>query len=83
MIWTTASTMATQVVTQTTLTQETPQLGALIAEHGILGGLRRRIEGWREYPPHGAVAISTRSGRETNAEQITSTTTSDSEAHVR
>ena len=49
MIWTTASTMAT------------PQLGALIAEHGILGGLRRRIEEWREYPPHGTVAISTRS----------------------
>jgi hypothetical protein len=61
MIWTTASTMATQVVTQTTLTQETPHLGVLIAQHGVLGGLRRRIEEWREYPPHGTVAISTRS----------------------
>lgn len=61
MIWTTASTMATHVAATTTLTQETPQLGVLIAEHGILGGLRRRIEEWRDYPPHGTVAISTRS----------------------
>ena len=83
MIWTTASTMATQVVTQITLTQESPQLGALIAEHGILGGLRRRIEDWREYPPHGTVAISTRSSREVNAEQITSPTANGSGAHVR
>lgn len=69
MIWTTATGMATQVVTQTTLTQESPQLGILIAEHGLLGGLRRRIEDWREYPPHGPVAISTRTGTGMDAQQ--------------
>jgi hypothetical protein len=62
MIWTTATGMVTQLVTRTTLTQESPQLGALVAEHGLLGGLRRRIEDWREYPPHGPVTISTRTG---------------------
>ena len=70
MIWTTATNVATQVVTQSTLTREPPHLGALIAEHGLLGGLRRRIEQWREYPPHGPVAISTAPKRTTEGPQV-------------
>ncbi len=35
-----------------------PRLRALIAEHGLIRGLHRRVEAWRGYPPHGPIAIS-------------------------
>ena len=75
MIWTTASSIATQVVSQTTLVKdETPRLSALIAEHGLFGGLRRGIEGWREYPPHGPISIRTAHGTDAGISDTSSTT---------
>lgn len=61
MIWTTATGVATQVVTPVSSDRRDPRLGALISEYGLLGGLLQRLESWREYPPHGPVSISTAS----------------------
>ena len=75
MIWTTASSIATQVVSQTTLAKdETPRLGVLIAGHGVFGGLRRSIEGWREYPPHGPISIRNANGTDAGIADTSSTT---------
>jgi hypothetical protein len=74
MIWTTASSIATQVVSQTTLAKdETPPLSALIAEHGFFGGLRKGVEGWREYPPHGPISIRTAHGTDAASADPSST----------
>jgi hypothetical protein len=59
MIWTSTTAVATQSLTSVEPDPEGPQLGSLIAEHGLIRGLRRRIEDWREYPPHGPISLST------------------------
>ncbi len=58
MIWTFTNAGATQSVATTQPAAAGPQIESPIAEYGLLGGLRRRIEDWREYPPHGPIAIS-------------------------
>lgn len=62
MIWTTATGVATQVVTPVEPVTDGPRLGALIAEHGLLGGLRQVVQAWRTYPPHGPIALSNAHG---------------------
>ena len=58
MIWTSTTGVATQSLVPAEPDPEGPQLGSLIAEHGLIRGLRRRIEDWREYPPHGPISLS-------------------------
>ena len=59
MIWTsTTAVVTTQVVPPIRLISQRPDLGSLIAELGLLRGVLRHIEDWREYPPHGPLAIS-------------------------
>lgn len=58
MIWTSTTGVATQSLVPAEADHDGPQLGSLIAEHGLFRGIRRRIEDRREYPPHGPIALS-------------------------
>ena len=73
MIWTsTTAVVTTQVVPSIRLISQRPHLGTLVAELGLLRGVLRRIEDWREYPPHGPVAISTATHRTVEASPVDS-----------
>lgn len=58
MIWTSTTAIATQSLAPAETDRDAVQLGSLISEHGLFRGIRRRIEDWREYPPHGPIALS-------------------------
>lgn len=58
MIWTSTTAVATQSLVPVEPDRDGPQLGSLITEHGLIRGVRRRIEEWREYPPHGPISLS-------------------------
>ncbi len=58
MIWTSTTAVATQSLVPVEPDRDGPQLGSLITEHGLIRRVRRRIEEWREYPPHGPILLS-------------------------
>lgn len=56
MIWTSSTGSAT-IVAPSQPAQNGPRFTELVAQHGVLGGIRQRLDGWRVYPPHGPIAL--------------------------